>query len=155
MSRPPIPRQLERDVLVEAGHRCAIPTCRQIPVEIAHIVPYSDVLGHTFDNLIALCPNCHRRYDNGQIDRKSMLHYNIEKSILMFFADRPNEREIRLSLSGNNDIFIMYLLRDGLLEFDRELVGNFEVGIDPDKIYRVTARGREFIDRWLSANALE
>ena len=49
----------------------------------------------------------------------------------------------------------MYLLRDGLLEFDRELVGNFEVGIDPDKIYRVTARGREFIDRWLSANALE
>ena len=23
--------------LVEAGHRCAIPTCRQVPVEIAHI----------------------------------------------------------------------------------------------------------------------
>ena len=79
--RPAIPRQLERDVLVEAGHRCAIPTCKQTPVQIAHIVPWETVREHTFDNLIALCPNCHDRYDNkGEIDRKAMLQYKANLS---------------------------------------------------------------------------
>lgn len=73
--RPPVPRELERQVLVESGHRCAIPTCQAIPVDLAHIVPWSKVREHTFDNLIALCPTCHRRYDGGSIDRMSMLEY--------------------------------------------------------------------------------
>src|SRR5690242_15797603 len=38
-NRPGIPRALQRQVLVEAGHRCSIPTCRQTPVEIHHIIP--------------------------------------------------------------------------------------------------------------------
>jgi 5-methylcytosine-specific restriction endonuclease McrA len=63
MDRPSIPLPLERDVLMEAGHRCAIPTCKQTPLEIAHIIPYDNVLKHEFDNLITLCPNCHRRRD--------------------------------------------------------------------------------------------
>ncbi len=75
MSRPPIPRPLERQVLVEAGHRCAIPTCKQPTTVIAHIVPWVQVKEHTFDNLIALCPNCHTRYDKGEIDRKAMREY--------------------------------------------------------------------------------
>ena len=70
--RPPIPAELERAVLIECGHRCAIPTCRQVPVELAHIIPWSRCKAHTFDNLIALCPTCHTRYDHGEIDRKSM-----------------------------------------------------------------------------------
>ncbi|HKQ08164.1 MAG TPA: HNH endonuclease signature motif containing protein [Blastocatellia bacterium] len=80
------PRPLERDVLVEAGHRCAIPTCRQIPVEIAHIVPWARVKAHTFDNLIALCPTCHTRYDNGEIDRRAMLQYKANLSVLERFS---------------------------------------------------------------------
>ena len=38
-NRPPIPADIKRKVLVEAGHRCAIPTCRYIEVEIHHIAP--------------------------------------------------------------------------------------------------------------------
>jgi DNA-binding PadR family transcriptional regulator len=49
----------------------------------------------------------------------------------------------------------MKLLGDGLLEFVRELNSDFAVGIDPDKIYRLTTKGREFINRWLSAKTLE
>jgi 5-methylcytosine-specific restriction endonuclease McrA len=101
-NRRTISNQLKRDVLVEAGHRCAIHTCRHPTTEIAHIVPYSDVSEHTFDNLIALCPTCHTRYDKGEIDRKSMLQYKVnlstinygygdlEKRILLYFADRPD-----------------------------------------------------------------
>src|SRR5487761_1639893 len=57
--RPAIPADLKRRVLMEAGHRCAIPTCRTVPVELAHIEPYSEVRGHAFENLITLCPTCH------------------------------------------------------------------------------------------------
>ena len=81
--RPDIRAKLKRAVLVEAGHRCAIPTCRQTPVEIAHIVPWAQVKEHTFDNLIALCPTCHVRYDNRrEIDRQAMLQYKQNLEVL-------------------------------------------------------------------------
>lgn len=73
---------MKRAVLVEAGHRCAIPTCRQTPVQLAHIKPWAKVNSHTFDNLIALCPTCHTRYDRGEIDRKAMLQYKANLEIL-------------------------------------------------------------------------
>nr|MDT0524127.1 hypothetical protein [Streptomyces sp. DSM 41633] len=34
------------------------------------------------ENLIALCPTCHTRYDNGDIDRISMRHYKANLAIL-------------------------------------------------------------------------
>ncbi|MCC4318673.1 HNH endonuclease signature motif containing protein [Streptomyces malaysiensis] len=74
-NRPAVPRQLVRDLLVEAGHRCAIPTCRATILELAHIIPWAKTRAHDFDNMIALCPNCHTRFDKGEIDRLSMLHY--------------------------------------------------------------------------------
>jgi hypothetical protein len=47
--------------LVEAGHRCAIPTCRHPTTEIAHIVPESQSHDDSFANLIALCPKCQKK----------------------------------------------------------------------------------------------
>ncbi len=76
--RPPITAELSRRVLVEAGHRCAIPTCRNPDVDLHHIVPWERCKSHDFDNLIALCPNCHRRAHNGEIDRKSLLQYKLK-----------------------------------------------------------------------------
>lgn len=73
--RPAVPAQLERDLLLEAGHRCAIPTCRAHPVELAHIEPWHKINEHSFENMIALCPTCHTRYDKREIDRKAMLQY--------------------------------------------------------------------------------
>jgi hypothetical protein len=75
MTRPPIPEPLRRRVLLEAGHRCAIPTCLHPAVDVHHITPWERCLEHTFENLIALCPNCHRRADRGEIDRISLLSY--------------------------------------------------------------------------------
>jgi 5-methylcytosine-specific restriction endonuclease McrA len=109
--RPAVPRELEREVLMEAGHRCAIPTCKQTPVEIAHIEPYRDVASHAFDNLVALCPTCHTRYDKGEIDRKSMKLYktklsiinsrycDLEKRVLLYFANHPEILEVPFTAS--------------------------------------------------------
>lgn len=60
---------------MEAGHRCAIQTCKHPELDIHHIVPFKTVQEHSYDNLIALCPNCHRLAENGKIDRKSLRLY--------------------------------------------------------------------------------
>jgi len=74
-NRPSIPAKIRRAVLVEAGHRCAIHTCKQTPIEVHHIIPYSICKKHELENLITLCPNCHTRVHNGEIDRKSLRIY--------------------------------------------------------------------------------
>lgn len=74
-NRPSVPRPLARALLLEAGHRCAIPTCRATTTEMAHIEPWRKVKRHDFRNMIALCPTCHTRFDQGQIDRTAMRQY--------------------------------------------------------------------------------
>jgi hypothetical protein len=90
-TRPPISAELRRRILVEAGHRCAIPSCRHIEVDIHHIIPWSQVEEHTYENLIALCPNCHRRADRGEIDRKSLRLY---KANLRYTHDKFSQFEV-------------------------------------------------------------
>ncbi|MEV4322210.1 HNH endonuclease signature motif containing protein [Microbispora rosea] len=148
-NRPDIPADLKRAVLVEAGHRCAIPACRQMPVEIAHIVPWVTVKKHTFDNLIALCPTCHSRYDRGDIDRQSMIQYkanleilnhrytDIERQLLKAFLRKLEQMRNRFPNASLSDMrsalqighiriyaemwwTVSNLLDDGLIEFRAE-----------------------------------
>jgi hypothetical protein len=154
--RPLIPADLERRVLLEAGHRCAIPTCKAETTEIAHIIPYREVKEHMFDNLIALCPNCHTRFDNRQIDRKSMLIYKsnlallnsrygtYERRILEDFAEHPESNTVTL----NSGIVILanYLIKDGVLE----QTGGRMIGSSPDTEwlleFSLTPKGRTIIE---------
>jgi hypothetical protein len=91
--RPAIPEELRRRVLVESGHRCAIPSCRQIVVEVHHIVPWEQCRTHEYSNLIALCPNCHSMAHKNVIDRKSLHLY---KANLRFTHDRFSQVEVDL-----------------------------------------------------------
>jgi hypothetical protein len=164
-ARPDIPRPLEREVLLEAGHRCAIPTCRTVPVEIAHIIPWSKVQEHAFDNLIALCPTCHRRYDRGDIDRQSMLQYKVNLSVLssrygdlerriLEILARGGPGESAIALADNMRLLFVYLLGDGLIaevsmtESMKTMLG------EGTKLYGLTPKGRQFATRWLSAQEL-
>jgi hypothetical protein len=91
-NRPKIPADIRRRVLVEAGHRCAIPTCRYIDVDVHHIIPWETCEAHEYENLIALCPNCHRRaHKLNEIDRKSLHLY---KANLRFTHDRFSQLEV-------------------------------------------------------------
>jgi HNH endonuclease len=123
--RPPIPKELERAVLIEAGHRCAIAACRQTPVEIAHIIGWATCRTHEFHNLIPLCPTCHTRFDKGEIDGKSMRIYKhqlammnrryggIELRVLEFFA--KDNAPVDFQLLADMVLFIQNLLDDKLL----------------------------------------
>ncbi|BAQ60107.1 hypothetical protein GM3708_513 [Geminocystis sp. NIES-3708] len=116
--RPNIPAEIKRRVLVEAGHRCAIHTCKNPNVDIHHIIPWAKCQEHNFNNLIALCPNCHRRVHNGEIDQKSLLMYkaslvkreiketdleNTQKSINNFSSNIESHQSVLLSEQNNNE----------------------------------------------------
>nr|WP_178118553.1 HNH endonuclease [Pseudomonas sp. SZ57] len=75
VSRAAIPAEVRRAVLVESGHRCAIPRCNETELDVHHIVPWETCRTHDYANLIALCPLCHRRTHKGEIDRKSLMIY--------------------------------------------------------------------------------
>jgi hypothetical protein len=155
--RPAIPAEIKRRVLIESGHRCAIPTCRYIEVHVHHIVPWEKCESHDYENLIALCPNCHQRADKGEIDRKSLRLY---KANLRFVHDKFSNFEIDL-------LFELYRSEEGatapLPEYLRLLVGRIEdAGYimrrkDPNSIkllnvevtlesISITPNGREFIE---------
>jgi hypothetical protein len=159
MDRPAIPRPLEREVLIESGHRCAVTTCRQSPVVIAHIIPWKIVKEHTFENLIALCPTCHARYDKGDIDRQSMIRYKAnlaiiqnrygdwERRVLSYFADNPDKREIHFPIGFT--IFLSYLIKDGLLEQGPQVGPNVSGTFPRSDSYWLTDKGVQFVSKWL------
>jgi hypothetical protein len=165
-SRAGIPAEIKRAVLVEAGHRCAIPTCRQVPVEIAHIVPYRNVKSHAFENLIALCPTCHARYDNGKdIDCLAMRQYkanlallnsrysDMERRVLEYFAENPGYNTI--FLPGGLRLLLMYLLKDGLLQIVPKLVPGIGGGaLFTNDEYCLTEAGSAFVTEWTSNRPL-
>jgi hypothetical protein len=156
-NRPPIPAEIARRVLIEAGHRCAIPTCRYIEVEIHHIVPWADGKTHRYDNLIALCANCHRRADRGEIDRKSLRIYKIN---LRFAHDKYSQLEMDVlfdlyKLPHNHGlpwlafqlIFLKRLWDSEFIEMHENptgsMIGNLKT--TPDTI-AITDKGRAFIE---------
>jgi HNH endonuclease len=153
--RDRIPATVNRAVLVEAGHRCAIPTCRQIPVEIAHIVPYAKTQDNSFDNLIALCPTCHTRFDAGQIDRPSMRQYkanlsvvsnrysDLERRLIEYFLENPQYDTI--FLPGGLQLLLGYLVKDGLLEIKAKLIPALGGSIFTSDEYHLTEAGKEFV----------
>ena len=157
-NRPAIPSDLERRVLVESGHRCAIPVCRQVPIEIAHIVGYAQCKKHEFHNLIPLCPTCHTRFDNGDIDHQSMLLYKFnlalvnrrygdaEARVLEWFADNRSRTGIRIL--EEMQVLLLHLVKDGLLE-DAGKKEALPGGI-VRKTLDLTQAGKEFLDLWLA-----
>ncbi len=167
-NRPEIPEPLKRQILVESGHRCAIPTCRQTTVDIHHIIPWEKCRKHEFDNLIALCPICHRRAHNGEIDRKSIKLYKsnlailnsrygeYEQRVIQYFIDNPGEEFMMLPFGQHTDILLMYLLRDELLV---PLPNKRPIALSArgqeTLWYGLTETGKQFISRWKSAQDIE
>lgn len=62
VKRLAISAAIAREVLTEAGHRCAV--CgAEAPLEKAHIIPWRKVRRHDAKNLVCLCASCHQRAD--------------------------------------------------------------------------------------------
>ena len=102
VSRPAIPVAIKRAVEVEAGYRCAIPTCRDKgPHDFEHIDEWSKVKTHEFHNIILLCVGCHAR-----VTRKNTSATPISKDAL-----RKYKRNLAIT-NGRYSLFEMRLLEN-------------------------------------------
>jgi type I restriction enzyme R subunit len=73
-ARPAIPAEVAREILIEAGHRCAV--CgAECPLERAHIIPWRECREHSAANLICLCANCHARADSEGWGQQTLQDY--------------------------------------------------------------------------------
>lgn len=163
-----IPVEIKRQVLVEAGHCCAIPTCQFPATEFVHIEPFSRAKEHRVENIIALCPNHHALYDKKKlIDRKSMLMY---KQKLQFLKKRYTKYELRIlallaekpAVVANGEIQVLGLLKDGLIKNAKTFMtqslamqdnqGNAVFQDETIQLFAavLTEKGKQFIDNWRS-----
>jgi hypothetical protein len=179
--RPAIPRELERALFIEAGYRCAIPTCRAVaPLEIDHIEEWAKVQEHKFENMIVLCANCHGRKGNqrGQLDRPALRQYKaslallnhrygeFERRVLDYFAQDPHTQIILLP--GGMELLLHYLVTDGYLSemqgWTPAFYASYE-GVDaegrqisaniPSQVaYVLTIAGSEFVQNWKEGKAV-
>lgn len=160
IERLKIPKEIKRKVLLEAGHRCAIPTCKYARVDIAHIIPWSESQDNSFENLIALCPNCHDLYDKDKkIDHKSMQIYKqnlgllnhrygeIKRRILDYFYESNN---ISICLPALHEIHVLFPLKDKFLiktkKPGRILIQSGGLTVPIWEEYTLTDKGKIFIE---------
>ncbi|MFJ1782902.1 HNH endonuclease signature motif containing protein [Streptomyces anulatus] len=168
-----IPAELKRQLFVEGGHRCAIPTCKQgPPLQLCHIEPYAKVKRHEFHNIIVLCARCHDLHTHKLIDQKAMRQYKANLGVL---NSRYGEYERRVLtvfgiMQGDIDEFtdgpyfvqprgreldLWYLLHDRMIEacvqHGPACGQRLPTG---DVTFRFTENGRELVRRLRDAQPL-
>ena len=163
--RQKISEDIRRKVLIEAGHRCAIPTCRQHSIDIHHIVPYAESEDNSFNNLIALCTQCHARFHRTkEIDPKSLRTYkhnlsllnyrysDFERRVLEWFCQDPQPESIKIP--GPSEVSVWYLVRDCII---LKLKGtNCRIdNVAPWEEYQLTDQGKAFVEDLKQARSLE
>ena len=143
-------------MLIEAGYRCAVPTCRFLITENAHIISWSDSKDNSYENLIALCPNCHTMFDSGKIEKAAIIAY---KKKLLFLNDVYSRFELdvldhlknhkRALIPG--ELLVKRLLEEGLIQHEEEfMIHGFGDGEDILGIFSVilTEKGKRMLEDW-------
>jgi hypothetical protein len=65
--RPKVPAPLKRQLIEQAGNKCANPGCPNILLELHHIREWHVYKTHDGDHMIALCPTCHASVTRGPL----------------------------------------------------------------------------------------
>jgi hypothetical protein len=154
--RSSIPAETKRRILIEAGYRCAVPTCRFPITENAHIVSYAESKDHSYENLVALCPNCHTMYDSAKIDRTAIIAY---KKKLLFLNEVYSRFELdvldhlkthkRALIPG--ELLVKRLLEEGIVIYEEKImIQGFGDGEDILGIFSVVLsdKGKRMLDDW-------
>ena len=76
-----------------------------------------------------------------------------ERRVLEIFAADPEVQALRLT--SDNDIHLMYLVKDGLLRVVDEQSRVWIQGVLSHRVYAITPEGRAFIKKWLEARDVD
>lgn len=152
-------------MLVEAEHRCAIPTCRQFPVHIRHINERADGGEDDVGNLIALCESCYDRVRSGYLTRRSLEQYkaslaiinarygDVERRVLQIFVQGDASRGVLLPTGM--EALMSFLVSDGMVEIRIPDGESNSQRFPSFREYRLTDRGRKLVTRWAKAQPLD
>lgn len=125
-----VPASIKRELMEEAGYRCAVPTCRgTLALELAHIEPWAETHDNAFDNLLVLCAVCHQMYDREKrIPMTAIRSYkqnlavlngrynDFERRLLEALHERGVGKVITLDAGEHLDLSIRNIVRDGLVD---------------------------------------
>ena len=150
----------KRQVLTEAGCRCAVPTCRNIlAIDTHHIIQVSGDGGNEVGNLIALCGACHDLYDRGEItgdairDWKGILvalNYAFDSesvdNLIFLRTLRPNQ----LLVSGDGVLKFSQLIAAGLAAFVLRARDGLSFLYD----VQLTPNGRMLVEAWFTGDRI-
>jgi hypothetical protein len=140
--------------LAEAGHRCAIPTCRHPTTEIAHIVPESQSHDDSFKNLIALCPKCRGK----EIDAQTMSTYKHNLEVLnsrysdferRVFDQIAEADQRSFIVEAGLEIALLRAVNDGLFKRVELAPVAGQQGEPTRYKYEVTDEGLDFVNRYV------
>jgi hypothetical protein len=157
-ARQAISDVVRRQVLTEAGYRCAVPTCRNIlALDLHHIEEVADGGGNDLGNLLALCPTCHALYTRGTISRDAIYAW---KLILVSLSQAFDTNAIDDLLFLNSPgLARLQISGDGVLKFSRLIaagLAQFRLTIQngPLVLYEIlpTPKGKQLIQAWLTGN---
>jgi len=98
-TRPRIPAEVEREIFIQAGHRCAV--CGEsLPLDRAHIIPWRESREHRVEDLICLCANCHRRADVEKWGQPTLREYKQRPWVSRRFEVHPASTTTDFRLSN-------------------------------------------------------
>lgn len=182
-SRPDVPAAIVRQLMIDAGWRCSVPTCGTTSaLEIDHIQEWAEVYEHKYENLIVLCPTHHAMKRSGSNPRElnanalrvikqnqialSGRYGDVERRILAYFIRNPARTEV--TLPGDFDILLMHLLDAELIRKEFDADGSLVVQLSeydstptPEsslvirQVYRLTEEGRSTVDALREARSIE
>lgn len=177
MARASIPDRVRRDVLTEAGYRCAVPTCRGIlALDLHHVVPVREEGPGEASNLIALCPTCHALHERGTMPREAIETYKTllvaltgafdrpSIDLLLFLAstqpetegasytrdvvaDPPRVGERHLTVSGDGLVRFAAVIASGYADYTVLAMSSARM---MTYMVRLTQRGMELVNAWKS-----
>jgi hypothetical protein len=156
VARKSIPAAVRQQVLIEAGYRCAVPTCRNLLVlDLHHILPVSEGGPNEVSNLIASCPTCHSLYERGHMPTDAIRAYkatlevlnhafDLDSLDLLIFLDRGGP----IGVDGSGALRFARLIANGLAT-NSLLMQN-----GPLLLYtvKITPKGKRLLDAWRTAD---
>lgn len=144
MLRKTISENVKRQLIAESMGRCMNPECSQKLIfdkgnieEKAHIIAYNETCDNSYDNLIILCPNCHKKFDKcDEFTSEELLSWKVKRreEIDKLFLKKYTrfedlEKEVRPLLLRNKLIFDKYYLSENRVlwdKFEAEILVNNE-----------------------------
>jgi formylglycine-generating enzyme required for sulfatase activity len=125
-----IPQDIRDKLLVDAMHRCCLCPQHEDVTDLHHIIPISEDGPNTEENLIVVCPNCHRKIHSirTRYPPRQLRMYK-ERWVGLCALGLTLEERLMLALAIDHESPLDAALRAARLEtFSRDTDGNVRIG---------------------------